>query len=264
MQPAFKSIRTRVLGGDLLTGTFINLGSSITTEIAGRSGLDWLLIDMEHGATDDQSLVHQIQATSATPAVPIVRVANYDPGRFKRILDLGASGVMVPWVSTVAEAKLVVSAMRYPPEGIRGVAKLNRASGFGRDFESYFAHANRSLLTIVQIEQMEALEVVDQIAAVDGVDVLFLGPMDMTVSMGIPQQYSHPDYIAARRKVVTAARNAGKAAGILLLDPAQLKDTIDLGYSFVALGSDGGIVSNGYRQLVREFDRYRGPEPLSP
>jgi 4-hydroxy-2-oxoheptanedioate aldolase len=159
MSSAFKSLRDRVLNKELLSGTFINLGSSITTEIAGRSGLDWLLIDLEHGAGDDESLVYQLQAASATPAAPVARIANNDPWRFKRVLDLGASGIMVPWISTAEEAEQVAAAMRYPPEGTRGVAKLNRASGFGQDFETYFEQANDQLLTIVQIEQKEALAV---------------------------------------------------------------------------------------------------------
>ena len=257
MPPAFKSIRERVLKKELLTGTFINLGSSITTEIAGRSGLDWLLLDLEHGAGGDESLVHQLQAAGATPAAPIVRIANNDSWRFKRILDLGASGVMVPWVSTAEEAEQVASAMRYPPRGTRGVAKLNRASGFGQDFESYFEEANNNLLTIVQIEQMEALNNLDQIAAVDGIDVLFFGPLDMSVSMGIPQQYDHPDFIAAKKQIAEAASKAGKAAGTLLMTPDQIGPTIEQGYSFVALGSDGGAVASGMQTISNAFQAYR-------
>ncbi|MBT5707533.1 aldolase/citrate lyase family protein [Verrucomicrobia bacterium] len=257
MQSAFKSLRNRVLNKELLSGTFINLGSSITTEIAGRSGLDWLLIDLEHGAGDDESLVYQLQAASATPAAPIVRIANNDPWRFKRVLDLGASGIMVPWVSTAEEAEQVASAMRYPPQGIRGVAKLNRASGFGEDFKTYFEQANEQLLTIVQIEQKEALNNLDAIAAVDGIDVLFFGPLDMSVSMGIPQQYDHPDFIAVKQMIAEAASKAGKAAGTLLMTPDQIESTVAQGYSFIALGSDGGSVANGMQQIAFAFNPFR-------
>lgn len=257
MQSAFQPIRDRVLRREILSGTFINLGSSVTTEIAGRSGLDWLLIDLEHSAGDEHTLLTQLQAVSATPACPIVRIPHNDPWRFKRILDLGASGIMVPWISSVREAEQVVSAMRYAPDGIRGVANLNRASGFGRDFKRYFAEANHSLLTIVQIEQPEALEVIDDIAAVEGVDVLFLGPLDMSVSMGIPQDYDHPDFKKAKQRIADAAFKAGKAAGTLLMSPDQLQETVEQGYTMVAIGSDGGVVAKGMQQIARSFDSVR-------
>ncbi len=257
MQPAFQTIRQRALARELMIGTFINLGSSITTEIAGRSGLDWLLIDLEHGAGDQEALVGQIQAAGATPAAPVVRIAANDSWRFKRVLDLGASGIMVPWVNTEEEAKAVVSAMRYPPQGVRGVAKLNRASGFGRQFDDYFAEANDSLLTVAQIEQHRALSSLDAIAAVDGIDVLFLGPLDMSVSMGIPQQYDHPDFIAVKKQIAETAIRAGKAAGTLLLSPDLIGPTIEMGYSFIALGSDGGAVASGMNDIVNAFKPFR-------
>ncbi len=251
------SIRQRALNGELLAGTFINLGNTLTVEMAGNSGFDWLLLDVEHGAGDQQALVHQIQASSTTPAVPFVRIENNDPPRFKRVLDLGASGIMVPYVSSVAEAERAVSAMRYPPRGIRGVAKLNRGAGFGVDFDEYFSRAHELLTTVVQIETVEALNCIDDIAAVDGVDVLFIGPLDLSVNMGIAQQFTHPDFVRAKKKVVQAAKNAGKAAGILLLSIDQVPDAVETGLTFVALGSDGGLVATGMRQLASAFKPFR-------
>jgi 4-hydroxy-2-oxoheptanedioate aldolase len=226
--------------------------------MAGQSGFDWVLIDIEHGSGDHESLVYQLQAISATPAVPIVRIANNDPTRFKRVLDLGASGVMVPYVSTVEEAELAVSSMRYPPRGIRGVAKLNRGSAFGAEFDEYFEKGHEHLTTVVQIETAEAVECIDDIAAVDGVDVLFIGPLDLSVNLGIPQQFDHPLFLDAKRKVSEAAKNAGKSAGILLLNPDQLPDTVEAGYTFIALGSDGGLIAAGMRNIARAFDPYKG------
>ncbi|MBT4140289.1 MAG: 2-dehydro-3-deoxyglucarate aldolase [Candidatus Latescibacteria bacterium] len=251
------SIRERVLDRELLTGTFLNLGSSLTVEMAGRSGFDWLLLDVEHGGGSHSHLIHQIQAAGATPAAPIVRIENNAPPRFKRVLDLGASGIMVPYVSSVEEAELAVSSMRYPPRGIRGVAKLNRGSAFGAEFEEYFTRSHELLTTIVQIETAEALDNLEGIAAIDGVDVLFVGPMDLSVNMGIREQFDHPDFIAARKKVADVAKNAGKAAGILLLNPDQVPEAIELGYTFVALGSDGGLINTGMHQLASQFDAYR-------
>ena len=252
-----ESIRQRVLDRELLAGTFVNLGSSLTTEMAGKAGFDWLLLDIEHGSGDLESLVHQLQAASATPAAPFVRIAWNDPPRFKRVLDMGASGVMVPYVSSVSEAEQAVASMRYPPHGFRGVAKLNRGSGFGVDFDEYFTKSHELLTTVVQIETSDAVDCIDDIAAVDGVDVLFIGPLDLSVNLGVPQQFDSPTFLEAKQRVSDAARKAGKAAGILLLNPAQLEDTVKAGFTFVALGSDGGLVAAGMQQNAAAFDPYR-------
>ena len=251
------SVRQRVLNGELLTGTFLNLGSTLTVEMAGNSGFDWLLLDVEHGGGSHSDLIQQIQVSGATPAAPFVRIENNDPPRFKRVLDLGASGIMVPYVSSVEEAEQAVASMRYPPRGIRGVAKLNRGAGFGADFDEYFTKAHELLTTVVQIETVDALNAIDHIAAVDGVDVLFIGPLDLSVNMGIAQQFDHPDFIAAKKKVSDAAKNAGKASGILLLNAEQVPDTVEAGFTFIALGSDGGLVNAGMGQLASAFDPYR-------
>ena len=147
-----KSIREKALNRELVTGTFINLGNSLTAEMAGSAGFDWVLIDVEHGGGDQQALVYQLQAVTSTPAVPIVRIESNEPARFKRVLDLGASGIMVPYVSTVEDAEQAVASMRYPPRGIRGVAKLNRGSAFGSEFEDYYNRSHELLTTVVQIE----------------------------------------------------------------------------------------------------------------
>jgi 4-hydroxy-2-oxoheptanedioate aldolase len=252
-----KSIRVRALNRELVTGTFINLGNSMTAEMAGTSGFDWVLLDVEHGAGDHEALKHQIQAVSGTPAASIVRIENNEAPRFKRVLDLGASGIMIPYISNVEEAERAVSAMRYPPRGIRGVAKLSRGSAYGADFEEYFEHAHELLTTVVQIETTEAVASTDDIAAVDGVDVIFVGPMDLTVNMGIREQFDHPDFLKAKATIVRAAHNHGKAAGILLLHPGQIEQALEEGFSFVALGSDGGLVAAGMRNLSAAFDAYR-------
>jgi 2-keto-3-deoxy-L-rhamnonate aldolase RhmA len=152
---------------------------------------------------------------------------------------------MVPYVSTADEARAAVNALRYPPRGTRGVAKLTRASSFGARFDDYFAHAHEWLVTLTQIETTEAVANAAAIAAVDGVDVLFVGPMDLTTSMGISGQYDDARFHDALGAVADAAREHNKAAGILLLDPANLPLCRELGYTVVALGSDGGAVQAG-------------------
>jgi 2-keto-3-deoxy-L-rhamnonate aldolase RhmA len=245
------SFRARLLAGEFLTGFWLNLGSPVAAEMAGLAGFDWVLLDHEHGPGGEETLLHQLQAVSATPAKCLVRIAANEPPRFKRVLDAGAHGVVVPYVSTAEEARHAVNAMRYPPRGMRGVAKLTRASSFGARFDEYFAHAHEWLVTLTQIETVDALETAAEIAAVDGVDVLFVGPMDLTTSMGIPGQYNDARFHDALGEVADAAKGAGKAAGILRLDPANLPLCRELGYTVVALGSDGGSVQAGLRESRR-------------
>ncbi len=257
MSVTVNSIRQRVLNGDLLTGTFLNLGSSVTVEMSGDSGLDWLLIDLEHGPSDQDSLLHLLQAASATPASPIVRIAFNETVRFKKTLDLGAAGVMVPWIRNAEEAKEAVSAMRYPPRGIRGVAKSPRGTGFGYNFDDYFARNHELLLTVIQIERVEALEEIDEIASIDGVDVLFIGPMDLSVSLGHPGDFQHPEQQEAYRKVIAAAKNNGKSAGILLQTIDQIEPTVELGFKFIAIGSDSALVGSGMREFASALGRFK-------
>jgi 4-hydroxy-2-oxoheptanedioate aldolase len=252
-----KYLRKRALAGEILAGAWLNLASSLTAEIAAQAGFDWVLIDQEHGAGSDDTLLHQLQVLEAGPSVPIVRIAWNESWRFKRALDFGAGGIMIPYVNTADEARQAVSSMRYPPLGVRGAARFQRASGFGRDFETYFSEANENLLTIVQIETAAAVDQVEEIAAVEGVDVLFVGPLDLSVSMGIRQQLDHPDFRAAIARVVNAARNAGKAVGTLIPTSDKLPATIEDGYTFIAVGSDGGLVASGMQEIAGAFTPYR-------
>lgn len=239
--------RNRVLAGEWMAGTWLNLGSPLTAEMAGLAGFDWVLLDHEHGPGSDTTVLHQLQAVSATPAAGLVRIAANETPRFKRVLDAGAHGVMVPYVGTAAEAQAAIASVRYPPRGVRGVARLNRAAAFGTDFEAYFAHAHEWLVTAIQIETAGGVEQADAIAGVDGADVIFAGPLDLTTNLGIMGQYNHPVYLDALKRIANAAKRAGKAAGILLLDPAHVAMARDLGYTFIALGSDGGSVNAALR-----------------
>lgn len=241
-----RSFRQRVLNREPLAGTWLNLGSSVTAEIAASSGLDWVLIDTEHGIGEQETLVEQLQATAGHDCASMVRVANNDLTRFKRVLDLGAHGVMVPWVSSAEEAQQAVDAARYPPRGIRGAASITRATRFGqRDFVDYFATAHEETTTMIQIERQEVLKDVEAIAAIDGVDVLFVGPLDLSVSLGIPRQFDHPEFLSALERVSKAAEKHGKSAGILIMAPDQITARKEMGYTFLAYGSDGGMVTQG-------------------
>lgn len=241
------AFRTRLLAREWVAGTFVNLGSALTAEIAGRAGFDWLMIDQEHGPGSDETLLAQLQAIAGTPAFPVVRIAANETVRFKRVLDLGAGGVMVPYVNTEAEARAAVAAMRYPPRGVRGVSKFNRAAGFGQNFEDYYAHAHERVVTIVQIETPESLAHLDAIAGVDGVDALFVGPLDLSTNLGVPGEFDHPKVVEARKRVAEACRQAGKAAGLLLASPAGIPAAKAEGFTLIALNSDGGAVATGLR-----------------
>lgn len=252
-----KWIRKKTLEGKVLGGVFLNLGSTMTAEIAGNAGLDWVLMDMEHGPGDHQVLLAQLQAVESTPAAALVRIAWNELPRFKRTLDLGPSGIMIPWINGPDEARQAVSSMRYPPQGTRGVAGSPRAAGFSRNFKQYFQEANENLLTVVQIETQEAVSNVEAIAAVEGVDVLFIGPLDLSVSLGMVGDFEHPDFRSALQKVASAARKAGKAAGILLRGPEDLERAVSEGFTFLGIGSDGGLIAQGMPRLAAAFDQYR-------
>jgi 4-hydroxy-2-oxoheptanedioate aldolase len=248
-----KTLRARVLGGELVTGTWLNLGSNISAEIAARAGFDWVLIDLEHGSGNEADLVSQLQAVDTTGTVSIVRIAWNETPRFKRTLDMGPSGVMIPYVNTAAEARQAVAAMRYPPQGVRGAARFHRANGYGQEFERYFAEANEKLLTVVQIETTEAVANAEEIAAVEGVDVLFIGPLDLSVSLGITGQMQHPEFRAAVKHVIDICRIHGKSPGILLPGADMIPAAVDDGFRFLAAGSDGSAVAAGMKSLVGTF-----------
>ena len=245
-----KWIRQRIRSGEFLTGTFLNLGSSLTAEMAGLPGFDWVVIDLEHGSGDHQNLLLQLQALSGTLAVPLVRVAWNDIVLCKRVLDLGPAGVMVPWINSKDDASRAVAAVRYPPHGLRGVAAMNRACGFGLSFDEYFQSANDEVTMIAQIETGRAVDNVREIASVDGVDVLFVGPLDLSVSLGIVKQYDHQDMRSARAKVIAACREYGKASGILLSNESQIEETIAEGFTFVGMGSDGAAAAAGLGKIA--------------
>ena len=250
-------IRKRVLAGEVMMGVGANLGSSLTVEMIGAAGFDWTWIDCEHGAGDYSELIPQIQAAGIHNAPAIVRIAWNDAPRFKRVLDLGAAGIMVPYVTTAREAEQAAAAMRYPPEGIRGVARFNRACGFGQDFDAYFKQANDSLLTVVQIETLASVEKADEIAAVAGVDVLFVGPLDLSVNMNMAQNFKHPDFEQAMDTVVAACRRHGKAAGILLPTLDYLSSWTAKGFTFLVVGSDGGCVAGGLKSIAAACSEFK-------
>lgn len=233
-----KFLRDKVLSGEPMFGVAAQLGSSLTVEMIGQAGFDWTWIDCEHGSGDYSELVHQIQVARLGDAPAIVRIAWNEPTRFKRVLDLGAAGIMVPYVNTAEEARQAAQSMRYQPEGIRGVAGSPPACGFGQKFDDYYAKANDNLVTMVQIETVEGVENAEEIAAVPGVDVLFVGPMDLSINMGMPKQFKNADFEANLDRVVAACRKHGKTPGILTPTLDYLAPWKAKGFSVFVVGSD--------------------------
>jgi len=252
-----KKLKARLAEGETLHGCWLNLGSSLTAEIAGLAGFDWVLVDLEHGMGNEQDLIHQLQAIRATPAVPLVRVESHDKQRIHRALDSGAQGVMCPQISNQEEAKEAVSGWRYPPDGKRGVSFMVPTTQYGPNFTAYQQTADDTILGIIQVETEEVLNHLDEIARLDGVDVLFVGPADLSMSLGIFRQYDHPRFQEALKATVDAARKAGKVAGIILFDPDDYPTYREMGIRLIASGSDGDFVADGARKMVSKLDQFR-------
>jgi 2-keto-3-deoxy-L-rhamnonate aldolase RhmA len=236
------TFRQRVLRGDVLLGAFLNLDSPAAAELCARAGFDWLIVDLEHGAGNEAGLVPMLNAIEITPSAALVRPASGERIRIGRALDLGATGIMVPRLDTVDEVRQAVSYLRYPPDGVRGVALLTRGARFGKVPHAEVRSLNDEVVGIIQIESAAAVKRVGEIASIDGVDVLFVGPSDLSHSLGIPGELEHPDYLKALDAVVKASRAAGKSAGILIRQARDLQRHLQLGFRFVGIGSDAGFV----------------------
>jgi 4-hydroxy-2-oxoheptanedioate aldolase len=250
-----RNLRARVLAGETLFGLFLDLGSPFSAEICARAGYDWLVVDLEHGAGTEAGLVGLLQSVEVGGSTAVVRPQSGERLRIGRALDLGAAGIVIPRLESAAEAREAVSFLRYPPAGVRGVALRTRGAGLGTVAHGEVHQINERILGIVQIESVGALREADQIAAIDGVDVLFVGPADLTHSLGIPGQFDHETYRTALKTVVDACAAHGKAAGILIYDTAVVPDLLELGFRFVGIGADGALVASGARAALAAVRR---------
>ena len=247
MKSLENTFKKRLLAGETLIGLWSSLCSPIAAEALADAGFDWLLFDSEHSPVEVAGLYPLLQAASGGSAEAIVRPAWNDKVLIKRVLDIGAQTILVPFVQNAAEARAAVAATRYPPEGIRGVAGSTRASRYGRA-KDYFKVANREVCLLVQIETGEALEALGEIATVDGVDGVFFGPSDLAASLGQLGNPGHEDVQKALRGAVDQLKLLGKPAGILATSPEDARRYRDWGYQFVAAGVDLGL-------LVKAADR---------
>jgi 4-hydroxy-2-oxoheptanedioate aldolase len=245
------AFRDRVRAGETLLGAFVALGAPVAAELVGRAGYDWAIVDLEHGFGSETDLVATIHALETTGTRALVRPQSTERLRIGRALDMGAAGIMVPRLETVEQVQEAVSYLRYPPTGVRGVALLTRGAGLGEVAHGAVAGLNDRVVGIVQVESVGAVEHAAEIAAIDGVDVLFVGPADLSHSLGIPGQFGEAVYRDALGRVVQACRDAGKAAGILLYGTAALEDHLALGFTFVGIGSDLSWLREGAVATLR-------------
>lgn len=241
------TFRKRLQQGELLTGLFVTLGIPETGEILSSSGFDWLCIDAEHAPLSPLHVQRVIQG-AADRCASLVRISAVSELAVKQALDTGADGIIVPLVNSPEDARKIVNWAHYAPEGCRGVG-LARAHGYGMRFSEYIERANQDTVVVIQAEQIEAVERIEEIVAVPGVDGVFVGPYDLSASLGHLGEVNHPEVTAAIDKVFTACREAGKAAGVFGMGAQAVAPYIRRGFTLIAAGVDVAVLGNAATAL---------------
>jgi 4-hydroxy-2-oxoheptanedioate aldolase len=245
-------------------GLWLSLANSYSAELCATAGFDWLLLDGEHAPNDLRATLEQLQAVAPYRSHPIVRPVSGDPALIKQLLDIGAQTLLVPMVDDADQARRMVSAMRYPPEGIRGVGSgVARVSRWGMRAD-YLDVANDEVCLLVQVESRQALDNLDSICAVDGIDGVFIGPADLSASLGHRGNPGHPEVQAAIEDAIGRIVASGKAAGTLVSDSKLARRYLELGCTFVAVGLDVRILAAGVRALRAEFGGAAAVVPQGP
>lgn len=252
MELPVNGFKRALAAGQPQIGLWCSLSSNYAVEAVASAGFDWLLLDMEHSPNDLVGVLSQLQAAAPYPTGAVVRVPWNDFVVTKRVLDLGAQSVLFPYVQNADEARLAVAATRYPPAGIRGVAGATRATRFGR-VKDYAKRAHEELCVLVQVETKEALGALEAIAAVAGIDGVFIGPADLHASLGFPGETANPAVLPLIEDAIRRIRSAGKAPGILTADETLARRYLKLGALFVAVGADVGLLARGADALAAKF-----------
>jgi 2-keto-3-deoxy-L-rhamnonate aldolase RhmA len=256
-----KRFKTLLRQGKPLLGAQISLSDPIVAEIFGRAGFDWLVLDTEHAAQSTLTALAMLQAAVASEAILLLRPLRLDPDEIRRFLDLGSPGVLCPFINNGKEAKLLVDACRYPPAGIRGWAP-RRAGGYGFDTAEYTASSNDAMICIPIIESREAVERIDEIVSVDGIDGISIGPMDLSLSLGCFQQFDHPDYLAAVTKVRAACRRSGKAMGTGCYSGEHAQRCIRDGDSLLLVAGDDLFLASEAKRQISTLRSLEGSKPI--
>jgi len=233
-------------------GLWSSLSSGYTVEVIAGAGFDWILLDSEHSPADLENLLGQLQAAAPYPSHAVVRVPWNDMVTMKRTLDVGAQSLLIPYVSTAEEARDAVAYTRYPPAGVRGVAGTTRATRFGR-VKDYAKRAHEEICVLVQVETQGALDNIEAICAVEGVDGVFIGPADLHASLGYTGEIANPKVKPLIDDAIRRIRKCGKAPGILTPNDADARHWLECGALFVAVGSDVGILARGAEALAAKF-----------
>lgn len=257
------TLKTRLRAGEASIGSWLSVAHPTIGEVMGQAGFDWLIADMEHGILSLEALQSLMIAVAGAGTTPMVRVAWNDPVRIKQVLETAPLGLVIPQVNSAAEAEAAVRAASYPPRGIRGIG-CQRGAGFGAWFGEYLQHAHEELLIVVQIEHEQAVANIDEIVAVEGVDVVFVGANDLSASMGLIGQTGHARVQDAIRRVLGAARERGIAAGLMAGEAVEASRRIAEGFQFVGIGHDVGLLSLICRELCAKVVRGEAAVSASP
>lgn len=258
------TFREALAGADRpLAGIWACSGSPLVAEICAGAGMDWMLIDMEHSPNGLESVLGQLQAVAAYPVTPVVRVPIGDVVTIKQVLDLGAQNLLVPMISSAAEAAAVVEAVRYPPRGKRGVGSALARSARWNRVDGYLQNADEHVSLFVQIETAAGVEAAAEIAAVDGIDGVFVGPSDLAASMGVLGQQTHPDVTAAVLRAFAAIKDAGKPVGVNAFDPAVAQSYVDEGVDYLLVGADVALLARGSEALAARWCSAAGDDRAS-
>lgn len=243
----------RMLGGGTVLGSFVTIDCPDLVEVMGYSGFDFVICDTEHGPLDPLCLPNLFRTAELRGMVPVARVTNPDPTTILRVLDVGASAIHVPQVNSVELAESVARAARYYPRGTRGMAMPRSARYGAMPLEEYREKANEDVMVIPHCENARGLEVLEGIAAVDGIDMIFLGPFDMSQSLGIPGQIDHPRMDEVRRRVLSVTAAAGKPAGTFVTSVEEAKRRRDEGFRYIAYDVDARIFGKACRSIVADL-----------
>jgi 4-hydroxy-2-oxoheptanedioate aldolase len=236
-------------------GMWLALANTYTAEICATAGFDWLLIDGEHAPNDIRSILGQLQVLAAYPVSPVVRATTGDSVLIKQLLDIGAQTLLIPMVETAEQARELVAAVRYPPRGIRGIgASISRVSRW-LAFPDYLANGEEEICLLVQVESKLGLDNIADIAGIEGIDGVFLGPSDLAASLGHRGNPGHADVVSAIEGGIAAILKAGKPAGLLTPDERLARRYMELGATFVAVGTEATLLANSVRALAKNFDR---------
>lgn len=264
MELPLNRFKQGLASGNTQYGLWLGIPDNTVAEMAGGAGFDWLLIDHEHGPFDLRSVLSHLQAVAPYDVAPIVRPVSGDAALIKKLLDIGAQTLLVPMVDTAEQATQLVSAVRYPPQGNRGLGTSMARAARWNAVSGYAAKANDEVCLIVQAETATALANLDDILAVEGVDGVFIGPSDLSASMGHLGNAGHPDVVAAVSAGLEKIRASGKYAGLLCLDPALVETYVEAGAHFVGVGVDTLILSQGFKQSIARFKGSQDSSPEKP